>query len=57
MNEISSKPSDDESVPSRTSKGINDCDIEINGFLNMIKHKIVKKKSKTKNKASTSAEF
>ena len=40
-------------MPSCTSKGISDCDIEINGFLDMIKHKIVKKKSKTKNKAAT----
>ena len=40
-------------MPSGTSKGISDCDIEINGFLDMIKHKIVKKKSKTKNKAAT----
>lgn len=34
------------------SKGISDCDVEINGFLDMIKHKIVKKKSKTKNNTS-----
>ena len=52
MNEISSRQTDD-SMPSGTSKGISDCDIEINGFLDMIKHKIVKKKSKTKNKAAT----
>ena len=53
MNEISSRQTEEDSMPSCTSKGISDCDIEINGFLDMIKHKIVKKKSKTKNKAAT----
>ena len=54
MNEISSKHTDEDSMPSATpSRGISDCDIEINGFLDMIKHKIVKKKSKTKNKAAS----
>ena len=50
MKEIFSNPTEDDSRPSGRSNGISDCDLEINGFLDMIKHKIVKKKSKNKNK-------
>ena len=38
---------------SNSHRGISDCDLTINGFQDMIKQKVVKKKNKTKNKAST----